>query len=592
MDVKPARAAVRPRVVSPATGEAVLLEDVIPARGTLVLTGGPGMGKSTALAHIAAIRPDGRVHDRSCAIDTGSVATEMVAMAPWGRDEILEYVMARHRGAVASVMRRVAEVPDLALCDGCPRLLVMLVDAMAADERLVDMRVALRRAVASRVSPRWRRLAGGAGLRVMSVGAPESAHELRRWLKLESPVELRHPIVWRILAVERIEHDLGRGRDVSYFSWRFDPVLIADVGTAIGMNVHALGRLRTIAGGDCWPTVAGVLHAANRGWTPDQDGVVNLSGAHLPKADWRRILLPGADVSGAMMDDALLEDALLSDLDAHSTKLRRADLHCAAIQDAHFGGASLDDADLSFARARGAHFGGASALRANFENADLTNATFTSASLQGARLARALLRGAHFAQASLDDADFSGADLSKAYLTGLDLRRVVLSGARLEDAIMEGCNLEGAQLPAAHLRGALLDHARLTSVYMPLANFERASLCGARLAHVHWERAQLQHANLAGATFHLGTSRSGMLFSGPSEGTRSGFYTDEYHEQSFKRPEEIRAANLRGADLRGANVANVDFYLVDLRDALYTPEQEAHFRKCRAILDVRTRGLE
>ena len=60
--------------------------------------------------------------------------------------------------------------------------------------------------------------------------------------------------------------------------------------------------------------------------------------------------------------------------------------------------------------------------------------------------------------------------------------------------------------------------------------------------------------------------------------------TDDYDEQPFKAPEEIRKANLKGADLRGANVNHVDFYLVDLRNALYSPEQGEHFRRCGAIL--------
>jgi hypothetical protein len=72
-----------------------------------------------------------------------------------------------------------------------------------------------------------------------------------------------------------------------------------------------------------------------------------------------------------------------------------------------------------------------------------------------------------------------------------------------------------------------------------------------------------------------------------SEGTRTGFYTDDYEEQGFKAPEEIRKANLRGADLRGAWVLHADFYLVDLRDARYTPEQAKLFRRCSAILEAR-----
>ncbi|MFN0053079.1 MAG: pentapeptide repeat-containing protein [Planctomycetales bacterium] len=49
----------------------------------------------------------------------------------------------------------------------------------------------------------------------------------------------------------------------------------------------------------------------------------------------------------------------------------------------------------------------------------------------------------------------------------------------------------------------------------------------------------------------------------------------------------IRKANLRGADLRGAHIDGVDFYLVDLRDALYDSEQAQQFRRCGAILESR-----
>ncbi|MGD9635898.1 MAG: pentapeptide repeat-containing protein, partial [Pirellulales bacterium] len=69
------------------------------------------------------------------------------------------------------------------------------------------------------------------------------------------------------------------------------------------------------------------------------------------------------------------------------------------------------------------------------------------------------------------------------------------------------------------------------------------------------------------------------------EGSKTGFYTDDREEMYFKRPEEIRKANLRGADLRGARIDGVDFYLVDLRDARLTADQEAQARQTGAILD-------
>jgi uncharacterized protein YjbI with pentapeptide repeats len=82
-----------------------------------------------------------------------------------------------------------------------------------------------------------------------------------------------------------------------------------------------------------------------------------------------------------------------------------------------------------------------------------------------------------------------------------------------------------------------------------------------------------------------GSSRSGRVGSPiASEGTRTGFYTDEFDEQIYRSPEEIRKANLCGTDLRGAIVENTDFYLVDLRHARYDAAQAEHFRRCGAIL--------
>jgi hypothetical protein len=84
----------------------------------------------------------------------------------------------------------------------------------------------------------------------------------------------------------------------------------------------------------------------------------------------------------------------------------------------------------------------------------------------------------------------------------------------------------------------------------------------------------------------MGSSRSGLINSlTPMEGSMTGFYTDDIAQQGFKTPEEIRKANLRGADLRGANIDGVDFYLVDLRDALLDPDQRRYAAERGAILD-------
>jgi uncharacterized protein YjbI with pentapeptide repeats len=133
-----------------------------------------------------------------------------------------------------------------------------------------------------------------------------------------------------------------------------------------------------------------------------------------------------------------------------------------------------------------------------------------------------------------------------------------------------------------------LTGALLTGSSMPRARFDGARLDNAGLAEVDWPGVSLRGAELRGASFHLGTTRNGLVGSPIAcEGSRTGFYTDDYTEQDFKAPEQIRKANLCHADLRGADITDVDFYLVDLRHAKYDPEQEEHLRRCGAILHAR-----
>jgi uncharacterized protein YjbI with pentapeptide repeats len=121
---------------------------------------------------------------------------------------------------------------------------------------------------------------------------------------------------------------------------------------------------------------------------------------------------------------------------------------------------------------------------------------------------------------------------------------------------------------------------------MPRAHLYGANLGSANLAEIDWEHADLRCADLRGATFHMGSSRSGLVNSTIAlEGNMTGFYNDDFEDRSYKRPEEIRKANLRGADLRGAKLGAINFYLVDLRHAKLDPDALRHARNCGAILD-------
>ena len=184
------------------------------------------------------------------------------------------------------------------------------------------------------------------------------------------------------------------------------------------------------------------------------------------------------------------------------------------------------------------------------------------------------------------DADFSSANLERANLTGLRLRDACLVDARFPRGTLRTCDFELVELPNADFHNATLDGTLLTGSRMPRANLTGASLREAALADIQWEGAILRDANLRGCTFHMGSTRSGLVGSPiASEGSRTGFYTDEFDQQTFRPPEEIRKANLCGADLRGANIEGVNFYLVDLRGAIYTKDQREHLLRCRAILE-------
>ena len=102
-----------------------------------------------------------------------------------------------------------------------------------------------------------------------------------------------------------------------------------------------------------------------------------------------------------------------------------------------------------------------------------------------------------------------------------------------------------------------------------------------------WENCDLRLADLRGCTFHMGSTRTGIVDSPyPSHGTRTGFYTDDYNDQHFQAPETIRKASLYGCDLRGANIFGVDFYLVDLRAAKFDDTQRDQLISTGAILDL------
>ncbi len=398
---------------------------------------------------------------------------------------------------------------------------------------------------------------------------------------------LCHRTVQEMLAADKIVEDLHGEDPCDHLALRLPPRLVQAVGGALVGRRDCLQRLGEMLAGPPWrhAMAASILHAAGERWVPAPGSLPTLSGAYLPGVEWPSVVLAHCQLADIDLTGADLRHAESVRCYCPSGDTATWRMFGALLDDLHAAEADFVGAELQRAYARRSHFDSASLAAAILDKAVLVGASFCGADLSGARLLRADLERVDFTDANIAGANFADADLEAAQLSGLRLREATWTGATFGAAQLAGCDLEGLVLPGACFEDANLEGALLTGCAMPGANFDYAVLRNAGLADVDWEGASLREADLRGASFHMGSSRSGLVGSPIAcEGSRTGFYTDDYEEQSYKTPEEVRKANLCGADLRGARIEEVDFYLVDLRGAVYDPEQEEVFRRSGAIL--------
>jgi uncharacterized protein YjbI with pentapeptide repeats/energy-coupling factor transporter ATP-binding protein EcfA2 len=622
------RATVRPRVLLPQSGEALPLEDEIlslveaRAHGIVQIVGPPGSGKTTALQHLAAVLPrhadvvlvdgDGDqlvqakarrllVWATTNASKRSTLAT--YRLAPWGPDERLEYLLARHSARCGAVLPRLRAVEQ-----GRPVLPTevwcIVLDQMAVDDSVQTFRHAVERYLRQefRDEKDLQNAQSLCFLLVVDPGRNITLHELanllaRLGLLGASATLLRaicHEAVQVVLAAQHVVTSLLQGKATDCFYHYLSRTLVGEIAALAAREAGAPEALRALLAeepAELQSIAASILHATDTGWVPERSGptgrLPHLAGAYLQSAAWPSLDLLGARLAAADLSQAYLRGAILDQVSAVRTIFREAQLQGARLRGFVGRGADLTGADLGLVKAEGACFDGACCNGAKLDEAVLRAATFVGASLVNASFSGADLTEAILTGAVIREADFAGANLEKADLSKLCLRESNLGGARFAEAVLAGCDLEHMHFPGGDFRRANLRGAYLTGCMMAEAMFDCANLQNAGLAEIDWEGASLRGADLRGASFHLGSTRSGLVGSPmPCEGSRTGFYTDDAEEQTFKAPEEIRKANLRGADLRGARLDSTDFYLVDLRDALYDPEHEEHFRRCGAILEA------
>ncbi|MBW3595778.1 MAG: pentapeptide repeat-containing protein [Planctomycetes bacterium] len=618
--ITPRRAPVRPRVLAPETHETVLLEDLVAlcledTRQAIEIVGGPRSGKSAALAHLASLpiaeglllvddatrdvstRKSDRVivYTARQSLKLGNVSCRL---APWRDDDLIEYLLAVHPDRCSSVMARFLADRDRRLLDGKPELYRVVAEQMARNDDISDVRTALRREMLERAGD----IQTLRDVRLYATALLLQEYQLAgqlagRLAERDVPaVVLRLPLSYRFVqvlqAADQIAAGLHEARDFSFPSARLPRDLVAETAKLIAGDALALRRLQELANGrrpGNAAMAASILLASDRNWRPERDRCPNLRGAYLSEAQWAGINRSHVTLREADLNRADLREADLRGSQLGEAVLRRCRLAKARLEKVKADGADFSHADLSRAVMTDGRFLAARFVQSRLDEVSAPRANFCGAEFEGASLVAAGLDHCDFRGANLLGADFQQAKLRGANLSDQRLRDTNFQGADLTRAKLSSCDLEYVELPAARFGGADLTHAWLTGSVMTRADFRNARLCGAGLADIQWEQADLRGADLRQCSFHLGSSRSGLVGSPyPCHGSRTGFYTNDYDEQSYKAPEEIRKANLCGADLRGARVEGVDFYLVDLRGAKYDATQAAHFRRCDAILAARS----
>src|SRR2546430_5050702 len=143
------------------------------------LCGPPGCGKTTAIGELARVFADDdrlKLVDDCLTVKSATRRTKLVIftsrdtssasameLASWGKDEWIEYMLARWRGRCSSVMGRVLRDSFAHRLEGNAQLWSVVLDEMAAGQDSLDIRGALRKRVA-RTAPSSQRHAEWAAL--------------------------------------------------------------------------------------------------------------------------------------------------------------------------------------------------------------------------------------------------------------------------------------------------------------------------------------------------------------------------------------------------------------------------------------------
>ena len=514
---------------------------------------------------------------------------QVIPLLDWDRDTLAEYLLQNHPDACKSVMQRLsAERGGSASgplpVGGSPFVWQPILEEMVRDDALSDPREALHRVLRSQLQGVVTLFELSDLLLKQKQNLTFEAEGDSRFTSTVGRI-LRRPEVRATLMIDRCVERL-KNRDVACLREWMDESIIHGIARRISNERKVVKLLETMSNSqDCGSIEVSLLASVKPTWKPNFRTGVSLQKGDFSGVDWSQCRFTDIDFSGSNLGNSNLRQCRFA-----KGKLTRASFY----------NSNLVQSTMI----------GCDGFMIDFSNADLTDAKIADLRFAKPLFQRSCLRAAHFSKMVLEEPDFSQADL-----TGASFIECTLDNAAFQDANVSDCrfdrsnlwridfrsaNLKGAKFSGSNMESCNLEDCRFESVDFQIVNFTRALLTGSKargvifggalfahagLADINWENCDLRESKILRVSFHLGSTRSGLVGSPyPSHGTRTGFYTDDYCDLNFKNPEAIRKASLVGCDLRGADVDSTDFYLVDMRDVRCDDSQLAHFRSCGAIL--------
>jgi len=545
-------------------------------------------------------RDDPRIHvapsffwddaDDSCCVsihtDKTIPSSYTLSVAPWDRDDVIQYMLATNARECSSIITRIQ--PDFfALVRGGFSLWKCIIETMLRFPKETDFQQVLKKLLRMRLPstvPSW----GGEPMKWL-------ADQLLASQSLDRLLLLSDDLIYRsLLGISSLRLEIETDRFAE---------LLMHSNKSILQNLHSNQRLIEVSKRlrgkravavflkSCVfekyaSTSVSILSQIEPSWKPEKRASYRFQNAYLAGACWSGSYLERAQFDGANLTNICLDQSVLTDSAFAFTNgddasfadacLRGVKANKASFRLANFSRAEMCQTQWAESDFEQANFSESLLNESAFVGCDFRNANFRACEARHIRLSQCMLAGADFSDAQLNGSQLEKLDFQEALLCRTNLSQASLFRATLNSLTIHQCNFDDANLFDAALSGSRMRESSLC----------RACLANSRLGEIDWEQCDLREANFSGATFHYGSTRCGIVASPyPSHGTRTGFYTDDWEELVFKTPELVRKASLVGCDLRGANLHGVDFYLVDLRGAILDPSQRQLVSASGAILD-------